>query len=146
MCQIFEASLVPIYELFKMNVEPGYIEKTHGYVPETAYKNPLRNIVKQLSAKGQIDPTVESRLDRYIDSRHLLVHRWFIQKGWPADDDVDGWKALEIQAIAVRDDAQYLARHFLGYMAENAEPERARANPEEYLKRIEGLFHSRIGN
>ena len=30
--QIFETALVPIFEFFKMQAEPGYAEKTGGYL------------------------------------------------------------------------------------------------------------------
>ena len=31
--QIFETALIPIFEFFKMQTDPGYLEKTGGYVP-----------------------------------------------------------------------------------------------------------------
>ncbi|RVU43060.1 hypothetical protein [Rubrivivax rivuli] len=140
LCQVFEASLAPIYEFFKMNVQPGYFQKTGGYVAGGAYKNPLKNIVKELSARGNIDPTVESRLEKYIEDRHLLVHRWFIQNGWPKDESVEAWKALESHATAVGDEAQDLMHYFTGYIVKHAEPGRAQANPDEYSARISSLF------
>ena len=140
LCQVFEASLAPIYEFFKMNVQPGYFQKTRGYVPDGAYKNPIKNIVKELSTRGHIDKSVESRLEKYIEDRHLLVHRWFIQNGWPEDDYLEGWNALENHANAVGDEAQELLRYFAGYMVKHAEPGRAQANQKEYSAKISSLF------
>ena len=140
LCQVFETTLAPIYEFFKMNVQPGYFEKTAGYIPDGAYKNPLKNIVKELSTRGHIDPSLESRLEKYIEDRHLLVHRWFSQRGWPNDDYVQGWKELENHATAVRDEAQELMRYFAGYMVKHAEPGKAQANLDEYSERISSLF------
>ena len=66
LCQQFETSLAPIYEFFKMNVQPDYFEKTGGFVPDSAYTNPLKNILKELIARNHIDAEIESRIDRYI--------------------------------------------------------------------------------
>jgi hypothetical protein len=140
MCQVFETLLAPIYEFFKMNVQPGYFDKTKGFVPDSAYKNPLRSIVKELSARNQIDISVEAKLDRYIEDRHLLVHRWFIQNGWPSDDYEEGWRALEIHANSVRDQAQELARYFTGYIVEHAAPGLAEKDPSAYTEKLSILF------
>ena len=140
LCQVFEASLAPIYEFFKMNVQPGYLQKTGGYVPDAAFKNPLKNIVKELASRAQIDPAIEARLDRYTEARHLLVHRWFIQHGWPDEDSVEDWKALADHANAVGTEAQELGRYFTGYMVQHMEPEKAKQYPDEYAARVSGLF------
>ena len=140
LCQVFETLLAPIYEFFKMNVQPGYFDKTQGFVPNTAYKCPLRNMVKELSAKNQIDRSVEAQLDKYIEDRHLLVHRWFIQNGWPSDESEESWKALENHANSVRDQAQELARYFTGYIVEHTAPELTDKDPVAYTARLSNLF------
>jgi hypothetical protein len=54
--QLFETALIPIFEFFKMQTEPGYLEKTGGYLPAGAFKIPIKNVVKALSAKGNSVP------------------------------------------------------------------------------------------
>ena len=89
--QNLETVLIPIFEFFKMQTAPGYLEKTGGYVSTGAYKVLIKNVVKFLSERGSIAPDLEARLAAYVDARHLLVHRWVQQHGWPADDDTQGF-------------------------------------------------------
>ena len=123
-----------------MKIQPGYLERTQGFIAETTYKNPLRNIIKELSTRTQIDPEIETRLDRYIEDRHLLVHRWFIHYGWPDDDDLEQWTSLQDHADRVGNEAQELTRYFAGYIVRFAETEWAKQNPDEYDAKISGLF------
>ncbi len=77
--QMLETALIPIFEFFKMHTEPGYLEKTGGYVTEGAFKVPIKNVVKFLSERGSIAPDLETRLNKYVEDRHLLIHRWIQQ-------------------------------------------------------------------
>src|SRR5450756_1689742 len=89
--QVFETTLIPLFEFFKMHTEPGYLEKTGGYVRPEVLKVPVTAIVKALAARGSIAPELEERLTKYAEDRHTLIHRWVQQHGWPADDDAMGF-------------------------------------------------------
>lgn len=139
--QIFETALIPIFEFFKMQTELGYIEKTGGYLPAGAFKVPVKNIIKALSAKGDIAPDLEARLNSYVEDRHLLIHRWVQQNGWPADNDAAGFAPIVELANRVEREAKELARLLAGYMVSFGEPEWAAANAEDYKARMAAIFH-----
>lgn len=85
--QAFETAIVPIFELFKVHVEAGYLEKTGGRMPEGAFKVPLRNMLKELAKRGGIAPELETQLDAFIEDRHTLIHRCIQTYGWPDEAD-----------------------------------------------------------
>ena len=135
--QLFETALIPIFEGFKMQTEPGYLLKTGGYIPAGAFKVPITNIIKVLSAAGNIAPDLEERLTRYAESRHTLVHRWVRDNGWPAEDDVAGFVPIIQLANQVETEAKELTRSFTGYMLNFSSPDRA----VEYKAAMTQLFH-----
>ncbi|HXX08335.1 MAG TPA: hypothetical protein VEJ43_09740 [Pseudolabrys sp.] len=138
--QLFETALVPIFELFKMQTEPGYREKTGGYISAGAFKVPITNIVKALSATGDIAPDLETRLTAYIADRHTLIHRWVQIHGLPAEDDVAAIGAILELANRVENEAKDLTQLLVGYVVKYAEPEWASTNMEEYKARMAEIF------
>jgi len=142
MSQIFETALIPIYEIFKIHADSAYVKRTGGFVPPGAYKTPIKNIIKQLTAAGRIDAAIEQKLDAYIESRHILVHRWFVLYGWPDDEDSDEWAKIEAHANSLTSQARDLTQAFTGYLVKYAEPEWAAANPVQYRERMVNIFQS----
>ena len=139
--QALECVVVSIFEFFKLNTEPGYFDRTKGYIPEGAYKQPLKNIVKLLSSKGSIAPDLESRLETYIENRHALVHRLMHLHGWPEDNDAEGFRPIEALASQVEVEAKQLLQSLCGYMVKYAEPGWASANSSDFQARMQQLFH-----
>jgi hypothetical protein len=130
--QIFETVFIPAYEFFKMHTKAGYLEKTGGYVQAGALKVPIKSIVKALAEQGNIAADLEDRLTAHVGDRHLLIHRWFQQYGWPADGDHLGFEPIVDLANRVEREAQNLARLFAGYIARLASPEGAHIEPGDY--------------
>jgi hypothetical protein len=140
--QRFETILIPVFEFFKMVSNPDYLERTGGYISAGARKVPVRNVVKALAAGGNIAPDLEERLTRYAEERHLLIHRWMGERGWPADGDIVGFAPIIALAHRVESEANALSRSFAEYMVKYANPEWAKQHDEEYRERIKKLFHS----
>lgn len=139
--QFLETALVPIFEFFKMQTEPGYLAKTGGFISAGSFKVPIKNIIKELSAKGGIAPELEVRLSEYVEGRHFLVHRWFQTNGWPAENDSVGFAPIIELANRVERNAKDLTRLFAGYMVKFTYPELASADKEGYKERMAAIFH-----
>jgi hypothetical protein len=139
--QIFETALIPIFEFFKMQSEPGYLEKTGGYIPAGSFKVPVKSIVNALAAKGSIAEDLEDRLSKYIDDRNTLIHRWVQEHGWPDDNDEEGFAPIVELAGRVELEAKQLTRSFAGYMVKFANPDWAAQHGDEYKDRMAQLFH-----
>ena len=139
--QIFETALIPIFEMFKMQTEAGYLERTGGHIGAGRFKVPVKNVVKILSAEGDIAPDLEARLNSYVEDRHALIHRWFQEHGWPADNDAPGFAPIVELANRVESEARELSRLFAGYMVSFAAPESAVATGDDYKARMAAIFH-----
>jgi hypothetical protein len=138
--QIFETALVPIFEFFKMQTEPGYLEKTGGYVRAGTFKVPVSNIVKALSEHGNIAPDLEARLTAYINDRHTLIHRWVLEHGWPDEHDAASFAPIVELANRVEQEAKQLTRQIVGYVVKFSDPTWASSNEAEYRERMAQLF------
>lgn len=139
--QIFETTLIPIFEIFKLLDQPTYRVKTGGYISDGAFKIPISSIINALREKGQIAPDLEERLNTYVQDRHTLIHRWVKENGWPADTDVEGFSSVVDLANRVESEAKQLTKQFADYMVKYANPEWARENPDEYKVKMSQLFH-----
>ena len=139
--QIFETALVPIFEGFKMQTDPSYLQKTGGHISAGAFKVPIANIVKALSAAGNIAPDLEARLNAYVEDRHLLIHRWVKEHGWPDQNDAEGFAPIIALASRVENEAKQLTLSFAGYMVKFANPEWAAEHSAEYKENMAQLFH-----
>jgi hypothetical protein len=139
--QLFETALIPIFEFFKMQTEPGYFEKTGGYIPAGAFKVPTKNVVKALSSKGNIASDLEERLNLFVENRHKLIHRWIQENGWPEENDAAGFAPIIEIANRVESEAKELTKLFAGYMLRFAEPERASSSSDAYKARMAEIFH-----
>jgi hypothetical protein len=138
--QMFETALVSVFEFFKMHTKLGYLEKSGGYVSAGAFKVPIKSIVNMLSQQGDIAPDLEDRLTAYTEDRHVLIHRWTQQHGWPADGDVNGFVPVINLANRVNQEARDLTCLFVGYILKFSGPDGANMEPEDYKLRIAAMF------
>ncbi|MDA1082743.1 MAG: hypothetical protein O2973_13960, partial [Gemmatimonadetes bacterium] len=113
---MFETTLVPIFEFFKMQSDPAYLERTGGYIPAGAFRVPVKSIVRTLADGGNIAPDLEDRLSRYVEDRHTLIHRWVQERGWPDDSDAAGFVPIIELAVRVENEAKSLTVAFARYM------------------------------
>jgi len=115
--QRLEAALAPIYETFKIVTIDGHFERFKGLIPDSAWRMPLTALVNELELKGKIDAAFAARLRAFAESRHTLVHRWFIQHGWPGDDlDAPAYAHLTELALSVATEAHELTKMVGRYM------------------------------
>lgn len=137
--QIFEMVMVTVFEAFKMQTDPGRLQKTGGMISAGAYKVAIRNIVKELSAVESIAPDLEGRLNSYINDRHQIIHRWVLENGCPEDNDAVGFAPLIALAERVESESKELSKMLLGYVLSYAQavPELSK---EEYMARVSQIF------
>lgn len=138
--QILETALVPIFAFFRMKTEPGYLEKTGGFVPVGAFKVPIASIVKTLAERGSIAPDLEDRLTKYVADRHSLIHRWVLEHGWPAEGDIAEFAPILELANRVKQEASQLTTMLASHMVKYADPDWAKENMPEYEERMAQLF------
>jgi hypothetical protein len=134
--QLFETALVPMFEFFKMVLDPDYREQTHGYVAVGKFKVPVRNIVKELATRGDIAPDLEERLSKYVDDRHLLIHRWTVEKGVPSSGDSEASEEIIVLADRVSREAETLRRNIITYMLSSQDLK----DMSEYRRRVGRMF------
>lgn len=104
--QVLEVFLTPTYQLFKIATDPSHYEKHKGYIPESAWKQPLTSLVNELDQRGSIDAGLAARFRRFAEQRHTLIHRWVQQCGWPGNGlSEEEYKPLRSLAHSVRAEA-----------------------------------------
>lgn len=135
--QRFETMLVPMFEFFRMVSDPEYRDKTKGYVSAGKFKVPTSVIVKLLAGKGDIAPDLEARLNRYVEDRHLLIHRWMIERGWPSPGDAVGFVPVIELAKRIEEEANTLTKSIVSYMLNSQDVQ----DKTEYSALIARMFH-----
>lgn len=139
--QMFETTFVIIHEGVKMTTDPEYLRATGGLISETKYKTATKNVVTTLAQRGQIAPDLETRLNTLIDRRHELIHRWFLQNGWPGDDaGPEPFRAVVDLAEWVRREADTVTAMMASYYLQHAAPAALDADPKVAVKAVGELF------
>ena len=92
--QTFEVLIVVCTEMVRLSKEFLEGRPTDFMVNPARLKEATKRLINELAKDNDITPDLESRISDLIDKRHTLIHRWSIENGWPADNDLD-----EIQRI-----------------------------------------------
>lgn len=139
--QTLEKLLVELLEFRKLHQNFDYAVSTNGVVAPELYKMAMMNGVKRLREQGALHPSLDEALVKYIEDRHVLVHRWAINHGFPDDGDVQAWQALQAHARSTGDQAAKLYGFLVTYLAEYAMPEVAAKDYPTYQQRMLNMFN-----
>jgi len=142
--QVLEVQLVVLFELFRMVSDPEYRELTSGRIDPNRLKTATKNLIKELSEKGNISPTLEVDINQWIEDRHTLVHRWYPTNGLGDENDEEHWNRYAALAQRVARESYRIAKLLITYVVKWGEPNWAAANPDEYLVRMKQLFFSDV--
>lgn len=138
---MFETALVPIVEFRRMVTDPVYLEETGGYVRAGQFKVAVTSIVKMLNEQGDIAPDLATRLTKWTEDRHTLIHRWMLEHGWPDDNDHVGWAPIIDLANRVHEEATQLTKLLVNQVLKFADREWVANHQDEYRMKVARLFH-----
>lgn len=85
--QIFEAVVVICAEMVRICKDSLAGNGTDGLVNPNRFKAATRLLLKQLAQSNDIAPDFEARVAALVEKRHILIHRWFVENGWPGEGD-----------------------------------------------------------
>jgi hypothetical protein len=139
--QNLEKLLVELLEFRKLHQNFDYAVTTNGVVAPELHKMALMNGVKRLRDQQALHPTLDKALVRYIEDRHILVHRWALTYGFPEDGDVQAWQELQLHASSVTKQAAGLYSFFISYLEEYAVFEVATKDYAAYQARMLKMFN-----
>ena len=139
--QNLEKLLIEMLEFRKLQQDFDYAKRTGGAISPESYKLALMNGVNRLRDQNAIHPTLDAALVKYIDDRHVLVHRWALNHGFPDYAAVGAWEALGSHARSVASQAASLFGFFTTYLAEYAMPEVAAKDYPTYQARMLSMFN-----
>ena len=111
--QTLEKLLVELLEFRKLHQDFNYAVSTNGAISPKYYRNSMMNGVKLLRDQGALHSTLDKALVKYIEERHILVHRWALNHGFPDDSDTQAWQTLQLHARSVGDQAAKLYGFFV---------------------------------
>ena len=139
--QNLEKLLLEMLEFRKLHQDFDYAKRTNGALTPESYKLALMNGLKRLRKQGAIHASLDAALVKYIEDRHVLVHRWALQHGFPDHADAGAWQALAAHARSVSAQAAQLFGFFTTYLAEYAMPEVAASDYPTYQARMLSMFN-----
>jgi hypothetical protein len=142
--QSFEKLLIELLEFRKLHQNFDYATSTAGTMSSEMYKMALMNGVKRLREQNALHPTLDQSLVKYIEDRHILIHRWAISNGFPDDADVSAWNALHTHASSVAKQATELFAFFSQYLARYAMPDAAAKDYDFYQAQMLNMFNRKF--
>jgi len=85
--QLFELSFVLAAKLALKQAEATTIEDVVPISQGRDFKNPAKNLLKELSVAGKVDADLEERVTAWLEKRHRVIHREYIESGgWHFDN------------------------------------------------------------
>ena len=139
--QNLEKLLIELLEFRKLHQDFDYATSTNGEMTPEMYKLNLTNGVKRLRTQNAIHPSLDTALVKYIEDRHVLVHRWALSFGIPDDKDTHAWQTLQSHANSVLRQAAKLYGFFTSYITEHAPIEVAAKDYAGYQYRMLSMFN-----
>lgn len=138
--QYFEQWLVCAYYHMRIVTEDEFSLTDAQLSDYRLFKNPTKNLVKALAQRSQIDPRLESRINKLLEQRHIVVHRWFLVNGTPTAHAPERWNTLSEMADSVASEALELSFLLLGYMGEGLRQQLAGENSLQLKDHMARLF------
>ena len=139
--QNLEKLLIEMLEFRKLHQDFDYAKSTNGAVGAGLYRMALMNGVKRLREQNAIHHSLDVALVKYIDDRHILVHRWALEHGFPDYENVQAWNKLAAHARSVAAQAVQFFGFFTLNLAEYAMPNVAAQDYPKYQERMLSMFN-----
>lgn len=114
--QMFETVIVVCAEFLRFSKESLAGKETSAFVNTKRLKTATKALLKELSQSNDIAPDFEERVVRLVDKRHILIHRWYAENGWPDEDDVDDINRLAALAKEVEGESREIVRMLAQYI------------------------------
>lgn len=142
--QQLEKILIEMFEFRKLHLDFEYAKETMGAIAPELYKMALMNGIKKLRSQNAIDPSLDKALVKYIDDRHVLVHRWCLNHGFPDYADAQAWNKLHAHAKSLVKQVAQLYDFFTSYLAEYGTMEVAIKDYPAYEARMLNMFNQKF--
>ena len=114
--QIFETLIVVCAEIVRMSTQSLAGEETDWLVNPSRFKVATKLVLKQVANSASVAPDFEARVVALIDKRHRLIHRWFVENGWPGEADTAEIVRLIAFAHEVETESRFITRALAGYV------------------------------
>jgi hypothetical protein len=82
--QVFEVIFVIAAKLVLKQPDVQVLEDIEPISQSKSFKQPVTALLRELSKAQAIEPELEGRVTRLIENRHRMIHRLFLEFGWPA--------------------------------------------------------------
>jgi hypothetical protein len=111
--QIFEVVFVIAGRLALKQADIAELEKIEPLSSSKSFKQPVKALLKELSQVGSVDPKLEDEISGLLEDRHRIIHRAFLESGWPGQ--MTEQKTAEFVELCARvsSESQRLAHVFI---------------------------------
>ena len=138
--QILETVIVVCAEFLRFSKESLAGKETSAFVNTKRLKTATKALVKELSQSNDIAPEFEERVVRLVDKRHILIHRWYVENGWPDEDDPDDIDRLAGLATEVESESREIVRMLAQYILSADAAARADADSGDVRHSLAKIF------
>lgn len=114
--QIFEAVIVVCSEFVRISKDSLAGNESDGLVNPKRFKVATKLLLKQLAQTNDIAPEFETRVAALVDKRHTLIHRWYVENGWPGEHDAEEIVKLTTLAQEVESECLQITATLAGYI------------------------------
>lgn len=63
-------------------------------IEATGFKTAVANWLKDPLVKAALSEEQAKRIAQWVEYRHLIIHRWFLEEGWPTDKEAQKIEAF----------------------------------------------------
>lgn len=81
-CQFYEFLFTHVVKQVFQQPMPSTVTDVDP-LDHTSFRVPTTALINELKKHVSVNPSFEARLRSLVDSRHTLVHRWFLEHGAP---------------------------------------------------------------
>lgn len=81
--QVFEVIFVIASKLALKQADVAALEDVEALSKSKAFKQASKALLNELAQAGLVDSSLEASISSLIEDRHKIVHRSFLECGWP---------------------------------------------------------------
>jgi hypothetical protein len=111
--QLFEVVFVIAGKLALKQADIAELERIEPLSESRSFKQPIKALLNELAKAGSIAPGLEDEISCLLEDRHKVVHRAFLESGWPGSMTAE--KEAEFVSLCARvtNESQRLAHVFV---------------------------------
>jgi hypothetical protein len=111
--QLFEVVFVIAGKLALKQADIAELERVEPLSASRSFKQPVKALLNELAQAGSVDPKLGEEISRVLEDRHRIIHRAFLECGWPSQMTSEKTAEFVELCAHVNAESQRLAHVFI---------------------------------